>query len=82
MRGGQKTIIEPHRHTGVYIARGKEDALVSKNLVPGNVPSQRSLSEVVAAVELSALRAVVRHLLRFSAVQSLGSNCVGYSSDR
>ncbi|CAD0095916.1 unnamed protein product [Aureobasidium vineae] len=24
-RGGQKAIVEPHRHEGVYIARGKED---------------------------------------------------------
>jgi len=28
-------IIEPHRHGGVFIARGKEDLLVTKNLVPG-----------------------------------------------
>ena len=28
-------MIEPHRHPGVFIARGKEDALVTKNLVPG-----------------------------------------------
>lgn len=35
MRGGRKVIIEPHRHEGVFIARGKEDALVTKNLVPG-----------------------------------------------
>ena len=28
-------IIEPHRHEGGFIARGKEDALVTKNLVPG-----------------------------------------------
>lgn len=28
--------IEAHRHAGVFIARGKEDALVTKNLVPGN----------------------------------------------
>ena len=34
-RGGAKVIIEPHRHEGVFIARGKEDLLVSKNLVPG-----------------------------------------------
>ena len=38
MRGGTKTIIEAHRHAGVYIARGKEDALVSKNMVPGGRP--------------------------------------------
>lgn len=27
--------VEPHRHEGVFIARGKEDALVTKNMVPG-----------------------------------------------
>lgn len=36
MRGGKTVIIEPHRHEGVFIARGKEDALVTLNLVPGN----------------------------------------------
>ncbi|KAI9323253.1 Fibrillarin-domain-containing protein [Dichotomocladium elegans] len=34
-KGGNKVIIEPHRHEGVFIARGKEDLLVTKNLVPG-----------------------------------------------
>jgi rRNA 2'-O-methyltransferase fibrillarin len=34
-RGGSKVIIEPHRHEGIFIARGKEDLLVTKNLVPG-----------------------------------------------
>ncbi|KAJ1655960.1 Small subunit processome complex component [Dispira simplex] len=34
-KGGAKVVIEPHRHQGVYIARGKEDLLVTKNLVPG-----------------------------------------------
>jgi len=28
-------MIEPHRHEGVFIARGKEDALVTLSLVPG-----------------------------------------------
>lgn len=35
MGGGQKVVIEQHRHAGVFIARGKEDALVTRNLVPG-----------------------------------------------
>ncbi|KAJ8018747.1 rRNA 2'-O-methyltransferase fibrillarin [Holothuria leucospilota] len=35
MKGGQKVFIEPHRFEGVFIARGKEDALVTLNLVPG-----------------------------------------------
>lgn len=36
MRGGKKVVVEPHRHSGVFIARGKEDALVTKNLTPGD----------------------------------------------
>lgn len=28
-------IIEPHRHEGVFIARGKEDTLVTLSMVPG-----------------------------------------------
>jgi len=36
MRGGTTVVIEPHRHQGVFIARGKEDALVTLNLIPGN----------------------------------------------
>ncbi|TPX64816.1 hypothetical protein SpCBS45565_g05590 [Spizellomyces sp. 'palustris'] len=34
-RGGARVVIEPHRHEGIFIARGKEDMLVTKNLVPG-----------------------------------------------
>ncbi|KAJ3270104.1 fibrillarin [Terramyces sp. JEL0728] len=34
-KGGAKVVIEPHRHQGVFIARGKEDMLCTKNLVPG-----------------------------------------------
>ncbi|PVU96402.1 hypothetical protein BB561_001186 [Smittium simulii] len=34
-KGGAKVVIEPHRHEGIFIARGKEDLLVTKNLVPG-----------------------------------------------
>uniref|UniRef100_A0A8B9YIS2 Fibrillarin n=2 Tax=Bos TaxID=9903 RepID=A0A8B9YIS2_BOSMU len=32
---GKNVMVEPHRHEGVFICRGKEDALVTKNLVPG-----------------------------------------------
>ncbi len=28
-------MVEAHRHSGIFIARGKEDALVTKNMVPG-----------------------------------------------
>jgi rRNA 2'-O-methyltransferase fibrillarin len=34
-RGGSKVIIEPHKHEGIFIAKGKESMLVTKNLVPG-----------------------------------------------
>lgn len=30
-----KLLQEPHRHPGVFVARGKEDMLVTKNLTPG-----------------------------------------------
>jgi len=35
MRGGSRVVIEPHRFEGIYIARSKEDSLVTKNFVPG-----------------------------------------------
>ena len=35
-KGAAKQIVEPHRHKGVYIARGKEDVLVTKNMVVGD----------------------------------------------
>jgi len=35
MKGGQRVVIEPHRHEGVFIARGKEDSLVTLNSTPG-----------------------------------------------
>ncbi|GLJ12726.1 hypothetical protein SUGI_0196610 [Cryptomeria japonica] len=35
MKGGAKVVIEPHRHEGVFIAKAKEDALVTKNMVSG-----------------------------------------------
>jgi len=35
MRGGKSVVVEPHRHEGVYIARGKEDVLATLNMVPG-----------------------------------------------
>ncbi|RAL40596.1 hypothetical protein DM860_006666 [Cuscuta australis] len=35
MKGNSRVVVEPHRHEGVFIAKGKEDALVTKNMVPG-----------------------------------------------
>ncbi|VFQ62293.1 unnamed protein product [Cuscuta campestris] len=35
MKGNSRVVVEPQRHKGVFIAKGKEDALVTKNMVPG-----------------------------------------------
>jgi len=35
-KGAPKQVVEPHRHKGVYIARGKEDVLVTRNMVTGD----------------------------------------------
>jgi len=35
MRGGANVAIEAHRHEGVFVARGKVDALVTLNSTPG-----------------------------------------------
>ena len=54
MRGGSRVIIEPHRHEGVFIARGKEDALVTKNLVPGEtVYGEKKISIEVCRLNVS-----------------------------
>ncbi len=34
-RGAPKVFVQQHRLPGVYIARGPQDAIVTKNLVPG-----------------------------------------------
>ncbi|GFT35388.1 rRNA 2'-O-methyltransferase fibrillarin [Nephila pilipes] len=34
--GGRKTIVEPHRHEGIFIARGNQDSLLTLNLIPGD----------------------------------------------
>jgi rRNA 2'-O-methyltransferase fibrillarin len=35
MKGGSKVVVEQHRHAGVFISRGKEDALCTLNSTPG-----------------------------------------------
>ncbi|OII77933.1 rRNA 2-O-methyltransferase fibrillarin 1 [Cryptosporidium andersoni] len=35
MKGGSKVVILPHRHEGVFMAKGRSDALVTRNMVPG-----------------------------------------------
>ncbi|GJN39267.1 hypothetical protein PR202_gb28373 [Eleusine coracana subsp. coracana] len=35
MKGGSKAVVVPHRHDGVFISKSKEDALCTRNMVPG-----------------------------------------------
>jgi len=34
-KGKAKVVIEPHRHEGAFVSKGKDDSLVTRNLVPG-----------------------------------------------
>merc|ERR1712194_587953 len=34
-KGKAKVVIEPHRHEGAFVSKGKDDSLVTKNMVPG-----------------------------------------------
>ncbi len=34
-RGRPQTRVEPHRHSGIFVAKGKEEFLVTRNMVPG-----------------------------------------------
>merc|ERR1711939_108895 len=48
-KGAPKVVIEPHRHAGVFIAKGKEHLLVTRNLVPGeSVYGEKRISVDVA----------------------------------
>jgi rRNA 2'-O-methyltransferase fibrillarin len=45
-------VVEPHRHAGVFIARGKEDALVTLNSTPGkSVYGEKRISVDVAGAD-------------------------------
>lgn len=35
MKGGSKAVVVAHKHAGVFISKSKEDALCTKNMVPG-----------------------------------------------
>ncbi|KAI1098245.1 Fibrillarin-domain-containing protein [Jackrogersella minutella] len=34
-RGGARVVVEPHRHEGVFVSRGKEDHLLTRSIAPG-----------------------------------------------
>lgn len=48
---GSKVTIEQHRHEGIYVARGKEDALVTRNLSPGESVYGERRIQVISDVE-------------------------------
>ena len=51
-------IVEPHRHEGVFVARGKEDALVTLNSTPGvSVYGEKRISVEVPATSNNASEA-------------------------
>lgn len=52
--GAPKVIIEPHRHAGVFVAKGKEHLLVTRNLVPGDSVYGEKRISVETAVEGNA----------------------------
>jgi rRNA 2'-O-methyltransferase fibrillarin len=35
MKAGAKVVVEQHRHPGIFIVKGKEDALATRNMDPG-----------------------------------------------
>jgi hypothetical protein len=56
MKGGAKVVIEPHRHEGVFVAKAKEDALVTKNMVPGeSVYGEKRISVEVCTLNIFVL---------------------------
>lgn len=36
MKGGAKVLVEQHRHPGIFVAKGKDDALCTLNMDPGH----------------------------------------------
>ena len=60
MKGGSKVSIEAHRHEGIFIARGKEDALVTKNMVRRRCASSCCWVPATLAAAL-AHRGVLQH---------------------
>jgi len=46
MKGGAKVVVEEHRFAGVFLARGKDDAIVTKSSVPGKAVYGEKLIKV------------------------------------
>ena len=59
--GGKSVVVEPHRHEGVFIARGEKDALVTLNGAPG----QAVYGEKRIAVETPAADGIEKSKLEY-----------------
>ncbi|KAJ0731479.1 putative fibrillarin [Helianthus annuus] len=63
MKGGSKDAVEPHRHEGVFIAKGKEDDLCTKNIVPGEVNMAKKRTNAISIIEAARHPAKYRMLV-------------------
>lgn len=64
MKGGSKVVVQPHRHDGVFVAKGKEDALCTKNMVVGeSVYGEKRISVQVTSVNFDKLQLLFFGLL-------------------
>ncbi|RRT53167.1 hypothetical protein B296_00037919, partial [Ensete ventricosum] len=69
MKGGSRVVVQPHRHDGVFVAKGKEDALCTKNMVPGeSVYGEKRVSVQVIRLSLSPLLVSVSGVIVDSSV--------------
>lgn len=49
-RGGSRVVVEPFRHAGIFVVKGKDDALATKNMVVGeSVYGEKRVQVEVAA---------------------------------
>jgi hypothetical protein len=69
MKGGSQAVIVPHKHAGVFISKSKEDALCTKNMVPG----ESVYGEKRVSVQVRASSCSVMQLLMFTT--SIGTFC-------
>jgi fibrillarin-like rRNA methylase len=61
MKGGSKAVVVPHKHAGVFISKSKEDALCTKNMVPGeSVYGEKRVSVQVRASFCFIIRLLMR----------------------
>lgn len=74
---GAKVVVEPHdRFPGVYIMRGKDDALLTKNTVPGeSVYNEKRVSVEVSIISIKDMN------ILFNQVPHLLHNDTSYLND-